>query len=115
MLRRLGRYRMPIRKRGGGEGPVRFDLDPESFGVKAEEKRADVLGQGLASRQADPGRGIFCPEAQDFLGDLFDGYLTAPAPSLIGVAETAPEIAAGQADEDRRLALAQALALDRGE
>ena len=115
VVRGLGRDRVPVRERRGREGPVRFDLDPEALVVKADDERADVLGQGLASRQADPCRRVVATEPADLVHDLLDGHLAAVPPGPLGVAEAAAEVAAGQADEDRRLALAQALALDRGE
>jgi hypothetical protein len=106
---------MPIRERRWREGPIRLDLDTEALAMEPEEERPDVLGQGLASGQADPGRGVLAAEAAGLGHDRFDRHLTAAPPGPFRVAEAAAEVAAGQADEDGRLALPKAFALDRGE
>ena len=115
IARRLRRYGVPIDARPGVERAVRLDLDGQPILPQFSDERFDVLRQRFAAGEANPAGRIAAPEPADIFRDLADGLNPAPPPSALRITEGTSQVAAGETDEDRRLALAQALALNRGE
>ena len=127
---RLGADADPVEPRRRFDGAVGLDRDLEAFAMQRVDQRSVDLEQRLAARQHCEAPAGLSPQrrggARDALGV---GELAAALPvhaDEIGVAELAdrlfpvllaagPQVAAGEADEDRAPAGMDALALKRQE
>ena len=95
--------------------PVGLDLDLQPVAAQEADQAPDLLGERLTPREVRPGGREPPAQPVDPGRDRGGRRCRSALPCVLGVAERAAEVAAGEPDEDRRLALAEAFPLDRGE